>query len=457
MNAIADIPMIHVAVIGSGPSGFYAAQALLESAPLIQVDMFERLPVPFGLVRHGVAPDHQKLKEVTLVFQQIAEHPRFSLFANVDIGSTIDLDRLRAHYHAVVVACGASSDRKLCIPGEDLSGVHAASDFVGWYNGHPAFQHLTFDLTQEVAVVVGNGNVALDVSRILAKSVDELRHSDITEQALDALAESRVREIHLVGRRGPAQAQFSTKQLREFGRLETCDPVVHEGDLMLNEASRLELASPERIAAAGNMTILQHFRVIEHTKARRCHLRFSLSPREATGRKRLERIVFDRTVLKGEAFRQQAVPIGETVTIDAGLLFRSVGYRGTPLCGLGFDDGKGIIPNDDGRILSQAGTIEPGLYVTGWIKRGPSGTIGTNRACAFDTVAKLLEDLPVRAVRKSGRSRLLDVMEKTGTMTVGLDEWKRIDLAERARGWVKGKPREKFTSLSDMLTAATAS
>lgn len=454
MTVFADVSLVHVAVIGSGPSGFYAAQALLESDRPIQVDMYERLPVPFGLVRHGVAPDHQKLKEVTNVFQQIAEHPRFSLLANVEIGGSIDLNVLRERYHAVVIACGASSERKLDIPGEDLSGVHAASDFVGWYNGHPAFQHLLFDLSQDTAVVVGNGNVALDVCRILAKSVDELRHSDITEQALDALAENRVREIHLIGRRGPAQAQFTTKELREFGMLEGCDPIVCQSDLALNEASQRELASAERAVAARNMAVLQQFGTTGPTKARQCHFRFGLSPREAQGGERLERIVFDRTALRGDAFRQRALPTGEEITIRAGLLFRSIGYRGTPLPGVGFDADKGIIPNEAGRILGSDGSIEPGLYVTGWIKRGPSGTIGTNRACAFDMVGKLLADLPARAGRKAGQRGLYDSFAQAGTVIIGTEGWTRIDAIERTLGQRKGKPREKFTRITDMLAAA---
>ncbi len=454
MNAIAEIPTIHVAVIGSGPSGFYAAQALLESGQPVQVDMFERLPVPFGLVRHGVAPDHQKLKEVAAVFQEIAQHPRFRFFGNVEIGSAISLDLLRAHYHAVIVACGASAGRRLGIPGEDLPGVHAASDFVAWYNGHPDAQHLSFDLSQEAAVVVGNGNVALDVCRILVKSVDELRHSDITERALDCLAASRVREVHLVGRRGPAQAQFTTRELREFGMLDICAPVVAPQDLVLNPASAEELAHPDRAGAARNMKILQQFGATPPAKDRLCHFRFLLNPRAAEGEGRLQRVVLDRTVLEGDAFGQRAMSSGERVTIEAGLLFRCIGYRGAPLCGLHFDDARGIIPNAGGRVVGAKGDVERGLYVTGWIKRGPSGTIGTNRACAIDTVDRLLEDLSAGPTRKTGRAAVDHRLQ--GLTTVDMAGWARIDQAERTLGQRKGKPREKFTRTADMLATARA-
>jgi ferredoxin/flavodoxin---NADP+ reductase len=446
--------VIHVAIVGSGPSGFYAAEALLEGGLPIQVDMFERLPAPFGLVRYGVAPDHQKLKQVTDVFEQIAEHPRFAFHGNVEIGTDLNLADLRSHYHAVIVCCGAAGDRRLGIPGEDLQGIHGASEFVGWYNGHPDFQHLDFDLSHEALVVVGNGNVALDVCRIFGKTLDELRASDITERALEQLATSRVREIHLVGRRGPAQARFTTKELREFGALADCTPVAATDDLALAATCWRELESPNQAAASRNLKVLRQF-TAPSGQARRCFFRFFLSPREAVGSERLEQVIFDRTRLEGAAFEQRATPTGETVALDAGLLFRSVGYRGAPVAGLPFDSCRGIIPNRNGRIVDAAGRPQPGLYVAGWIKRGPSGTIGANRACAAETAGAIFSDLSAQLRPRPGRNALRGPL--AGRSVVTMDGWRRIDLLERRLGVPKGKPREKLTTSAAMLAAARVS
>jgi ferredoxin--NADP+ reductase len=250
---------LKVAVVGSGPSGFYAAEALVRSGHTVRIDMFERLPAPFGLVRHGVAPDHPKLKEPIRVYDGIARNPQFRFFGNVTVGRDVTVDALRAAYHAVVFCSGAETDRRLGIPGEDLPGSHTATEFVGWYNGHPDYRDRSFDLGQEVAVIIGQGNVAIDVCRILAKTVDELKHTDIAEHALDALAESRIREIHLVGRRGPAQAKFTNKEFRELGELADCDPVVDPADLTLGPESLAELNERSGTVAKRNMEILQGF------------------------------------------------------------------------------------------------------------------------------------------------------------------------------------------------------
>src|SRR5512134_1604614 len=250
---------LRAAVVGSGPSGFYAAEALLKGGAAARVDMIERLPVPFGLVRHGVAPDHPKLKEAILVYDKIARLPNYSLLANVTVGRDVTVAELLACYHAVVFACGAESDRRLGVPGEDLQGSYTATEFVGWYNGHPDYRDRQFDLSREVAVIIGQGNVAIDVCRILAKTVDELKHTDIAEHALEALAESRIREIHLVGRRGPAQAKFTTKEFRELGELTACEPVVDAADLVLNPESLAELEDRAGSTAKKNMEVLQGF------------------------------------------------------------------------------------------------------------------------------------------------------------------------------------------------------
>lgn len=442
----------HVAIVGSGPSGFYAAQALLGAVPDVRVDMFERLPVPYGLVRHGVAPDHQKLKSVTGIFEDISGDPRFCLFGNVEIDRTLALKELRANYHAVIIASGASDNRMLGIPGEELEGVHAASDFVGWYNGHPDYQGLQFDLSQETAVVIGNGNVALDVCRILLKTVDELRSSDITRQALEELEQSKVRNVYLVGRRSPAQAQFTTRELREFGMLDGAAPVVRSEDMVLNAASEEELTLAERAIAARNYRMLQQFAETMTDKPRRCHFRFLLSPRQLQGDGRLEHVLFDRNELAGPALAQSCSPAGDVIRIDAGLLFRAIGYRGTAMEGVAHDALRGTIPNSSGRVISEDGTLDHGLYVTGWIKRGPTGTIGTNVACAAETVESLLQDLPGMTAERNGRFALERALDKQ--RVVDLAGWRRIDALERADGRARGKPREKLTARSSMLRAA---
>ncbi len=444
-------PAVHVAIVGSGPSGFYAAEALLEAGLPVQIDMFEKLPVPFGLVRYGVAPDHQKLKAVVEVFEQIASDPRFAFHGDVEIGNAVSLDDLRANYHAVILAYGSSRDRRLDVPGEDLPGVHSAASFVSWYNGHPDFQHMSFDLTQESVVVVGAGNVALDVCRILAKTVDELCKGDITEPALDALAASRVREITIVARRGPAQARFTTKELREFGSLEGCAPWVDGQDLELGEACRRELESLSHVVANRNLKLLRQFADAPE-RNRRCRFRFFLDPREAQGNGRLERVVFERMRLEGEAFAQRTAPTGETVAIEAGLMFRSVGYRGTPLKGLPFDEAQGVVPNRGGRVIDDGGRPRARLYATGWIKRGPSGVIGSNRACALETVQALVADLDMTIEAKPGRAGLDGSILGRGAIT--MDGWRRIDAAERRLGAPLGKPREKLTTRDAMRAAA---
>lgn len=439
---------LRIAVVGSGPSGFYAAEALLRSGLAVGVDMLERLAAPFGLVRHGVAPDHPKLKEAILVYDRIARMPGFAFFGNVTVGRDIGVDDLRRTHHAIVFACGAEADRRLGIPGEDLPGSHTATEFVGWYNGHPDYRDRVFDLSGEVAVVIGQGNVAADVCRILAKSVDELRHTDIAEHALACLAESRIREIHLVGRRGPAQAKFTPKELRELGELADCVPVVDSADLALNPESEAELADKRNDGSLKNVEILRGFALrTPGSERRRLYFHFLKSPVALLGGGRLEGVELVRNRLEGEPFRQAARPIGQTEVLKCGILFRSIGYGGVPIPGIPFDEQKGIFPNRDGRLVGGDGAPLPGLYATGWIKRGPSGIIGTNRADSVATVQALLDDLPI-----------LDPAEKPGADGLRLESrrvdyagWLRIDAAEVRCGEPKGKPREKFTRIDEML------
>lgn len=451
----------HVAVVGSGPAGFYAAEALLQSDMPIRVDMFERLPVPFGLVRHGVAPDHQKLKAVTALFENIAGHENFQFLGNVAVGRDIELADLQEAYDGVVLATGAASDRKLGVDGEHLTGSVSASEFVGWYNGHPDHRDRTFDLSHPTAVIVGNGNVALDVCRILSKSVDELKSSDICDHALDVLAGSRITDIFLVGRRGPAQMKFTTKELREFGELDLAEPVVDPAELQLNAASSREVEGPAGAGVDRSLKILQTFatRTGGLRRPKRVHFRFLLSPLRVEGDRQVEHVVFDKMRLTGPAFDQRAEPVGEEVSIPAGLLVRSVGYRGTPIPGVPFDANRATIPHKDGRVLDGNDVAVPGLYVAGWIKRGPSGVIGTNRACSVETSEVILSDL--QALRETShsnkgarRDRLLHALRSRSPMPVDFDGWRRIDVLERAVGAARGKPREKLTTIREMIGAA---
>lgn len=444
---------LHVAIVGSGPSGFYAAEALFKSPISVRVDMIERLPIPFGLVRYGVAPDHPKLKQPTLVFDKIAQSPGFTFLGNVAVGRDISLQQLQTTHHAVLFACGAESDRRLGLPNEDLPGSHTATEFVGWYNGHPDYCNRSFDLTSEVAVIIGQGNVAIDVARILCKPVDELRSTDIAEHALDALAGSRVREIHIVGRRGPAQTSFTFKELRELGEIPGCLSRVFPDDLQLHPACLEELEEKRNFNAAKNVEIFQRWAMQDDAAAgKRIRFHFLQSPVAITGAHRLEQLTLERNILMGPAFEQVAKGTGATLELRCGLLFRSIGYRGLPLPGVPFDQGRGVFPNNAGRI----GDV-PGLYAAGWIKRGPSGIIGTNRADAVATVQSLLADLPrLDSRRKSGTAGLYAALAGSDSQVVSYTDWRRIDAEEQRRGIASGKPREKITRVSDMLALAAS-
>jgi NADPH-dependent glutamate synthase beta subunit-like oxidoreductase len=444
---------LRVAIIGSGPSGFYAAEALLQSEHLVEVDVLERLPVPYGLVRHGVAPDHPRLKEVAQTYATIATHPRFSFIGNASFGEHFSIDDLAESYHAVVFATGAAGNRKLGIPGEDLPGVHGASSFVGWYNGHPDFRDLEIDLSGESAVIIGQGNVAIDICRILSKSPDELRHTDIASHALDALSESRIREIHLIGRRGPAQARFTTKELREMGQLTACAPFVDPNDLVLNEECESELSDIRAPTRAKNFEVLRTFAGQQDKKSKTCHFHFFLSPREALGEQKLEELLLETNTLVGPAGRREAVGTGRTVSLKTGLLIRSVGYRGIFLKGIPFDDRNGVIPNMEGRVtIGERSGLS--VYVTGWIKRGPSGIIGTNRADSIATVATLLEDRPTFSIQTRKTGSAFKALLAQRTHTVSFEGWKSIDRLEKEHGSRLGKPREKFTRIPEMLAAS---
>jgi ferredoxin--NADP+ reductase len=443
------LPM-HAAIVGSGPSAFFAAEALLMALPNITVDMFERLPTPYGLVRSGVAPDHPRLKQVTLVFDRIMQSDRFTFLGNVSVGRDLLVPDLRNAYDSVILACGASADRKMGIPGEDLANSHSATEFVGWYNGHPDFRDTAFDLGQEVAVVVGHGNVAADVSRILLQPADQLRRTDIAAHALEVLAASKVREVHLVGRRGPAQARFTTPELRGLGLIPDCSAATYGNQVDISPACAMELADPLSVTALQNV---EFFRGLggANRQSRRLIFHFCLSPERLEGGRRVERLVLRKNKLVGNPFEQTALATDDRMTIDCGLVFSSIGNRGRPLEAVPFDTGRGVVPNRRGRVEDQ-GTLVEGLYVTGWQKRGPTGVIGTNRADSIETVRQVLEDLASPGLKpKQGRDALIASLAGKGVSIVGLKDWLEIDAVERAQGQKAGKPREKLTRVSEML------
>jgi ferredoxin--NADP+ reductase len=431
---------MRVAVVGSGPAGFYAAGALLSADAPVEVDMIERLPTPWGLVRLGVAPDHPKLKTVSRAFERIAEQPGFRFLGNVEVGRDLHHGDLVRLYDAVLYAVGAQTDRRLGIPGEDLPGSWPATEFVAWYNGHPDFQQLDFDLSVERAVVIGVGNVALDVARMLALTHDELAPTDATDASIAAIESSPIREIVVVGRRGPAQAAFTTPELQEMGELAGADVVVDPADL--------EGAEPKDTNSERNLAVLREFAAREpEGKPRRVVFRFFHSPVAILGAERVEGIELVRNELDEN---ERAVPTEERETIACGLVFRSVGYRGVELPGVPFDQASGTISNDGGRV-------GPGVYVAGWIKRGPTGVIGTNKKDATETVEHLLADVAAGRLEPKPATSAAAVdalLAERGIAVVEYVGWTSIDEAERAAGEKSGRPRVKLCSWDELLAAA---
>jgi ferredoxin--NADP+ reductase len=431
---------MRVAVVGSGPAGFYAAGALLSADPPVEVDMIERLPTPWGLVRLGVAPDHPKLKSVSRAFERISDQPGFRFLGNVELGRDLHHEDLARLYDAVIYAVGAQTDRRLGIPGEDLPGSWPATEFVAWYNGHPDFQQLEFDLDVARAVVIGNGNVALDIARMLALTHEELAPTDATDASIEAISDSFIEEIVVVGRRGPAQAAFTAPELQEMGELVGADVIVDPADL--------EDAEPTDTNSERNLALLREFAAREpEGKPSRVVFRFFHSPVAILGDERVEGIELVRNRLDAN---ERAVPTDEHETLDCGLVFRSVGYQGVALPGVPFDERSGTIPNEGGRV-------EPGVYVAGWIKRGPTGVIGTNKKDATETVQLLLEDAAAGRLepRPDASAAAVDaLLAERGARVVEYDGWCAIDEAERAAGEKGGRPRVKFCSWEELLAAA---
>jgi len=452
---------LRVAVVGSGPAGFYCAGHLLTAKDLtVEVDLFDRLPTPFGLVRAGVAPDHPKIKSVTRVYEKTAARPGFRFFGNVEVGGDIAHAELKSHYHAVIYAVGAETDRSLGIDGEDLPGSWAATQFVAWYNAHPDYRDLEFDLSCKRAVVIGNGNVAMDVARMLLLPREELELTDTADHAIDPMADSGIEEVVIVGRRGPAQAAFTNPELRELGELADADVFVDPAEMDLDEHSAHSIEGEGEITPRRNVEILTEYsRRMPSGKRRRVVLRFLRTPVAIHGNGRVEAIELVRNELRhgGDgSLRAHATDAHET--LEAGLVFRSIGYRGVPIEGVPFDEWKGAIPNDEGRILDpHEQHAIAGEYVVGWIKRGPSGVIGTNKRDAQETVDHVLEDLaegrlPEPEHADPGAIEALIAERKPDY--VSFADWQAIDAAEVAAGEPLGRPRVKFTRVQEMLEAA---
>ena len=441
-----------VAVVGSGPAGFYAVGALLAcEEPRFEVDLIERLPTPWGLVRLGVAPDHPNIKAVSRAFEKIARAPGFRFLGNVEVGRDIRHQELVDHYAAVVYAFGAQTDRRLGIPGEDLPGCWPATAFVAWYNGHPDFQGLEFDLSHERAVVIGNGNVALDVARMLALTPEELEPTDTTDAAIEAINAAGVEEILVLGRRGPVQAAWTPVEVGELGELAGADVLVDASDLRLDAASERELeAAPPTVKR--NIEHLRDYAARPPLgKPRAIRLRFLVSPVAVLGDGKVEAI----ELVRNELVDGRAVPTGEREIVPCGVVFRSVGYRGTPLDDVPFDPESCTVPNSGGRVLADGGEPVPGVYCAGWIKRGPTGVIGTNKKDATETVALLLEDARSGMLEHGSDASVVDgLLGARGVRVVTQEGWEAIDLAERSAGEPRGRPRLKLGEWESLLAAA---
>lgn len=452
---------LRVAIVGAGPAGFYAAERLFKETELvIDVDVYDRLPTPFGLVRNGVAPDHQKIKSVTAAFDRIAGNQRFRFFGNVELGRDISVDDLKDYYHQILYSTGAQTDRPLDIPGDDLIGSHPATEFVAWYNGHPDYRDHVFDLTQEYVAVIGVGNVAVDVARILCRTPEELMKTDIADYALEALRNSRVKEVYILGRRGPAQAAFSAPEVKELGELADCDTLVPPEEAELDPLSLASMASADR-AELRKVEIIQELSHREPTgKSKRLTLRFLVSPVELIGDENGH--VKQMKLVHNELYATEAGSLRPRVTdrtemLDVGLVFRSIGYRGVPLPGVPFHESWGVIPNNGGRVIDPS-TKEPlvGQYTAGWIKRGPTGVIGTNKPDAAETVENMLADAreghtlnPTNGTAEASAS----LVNERQPNVVTFADWQRLDALELSRGKELGRPRIKFTRVEDMLAA----
>ena len=452
---------LRVAIIGAGPSGFYTVSNFLKHKDLhVEFDMFDRLPTPFGLVRAGVAPDHQKDKSVQRAYDKSAQSANFHFYGNVEYGRDIHLEDLRRHYHQVMFTSGAPFDRNLGIPGEELAGSHSATEFVAWYNGHPDFAEHQFDLNQESVAVVGVGNVAMDVARILCKTHAELAVTDMADYALDALKNSQVKNVYILGRRGPAQAAFTPPEIKEMGEFEDADVTVPQDEAALDTDSAAALEAGGDKNSQKNVTFIEEYASREISgKSRLLTIRFLVSPTELVGEEgRVTGIkLVKNKLVQGDdgSIRPQATD--EEEIIPVGLVFRSVGYLGQPLPEIPYDERNGTIRNLAGRVAAKDGSPVSGIYTAGWIKRGPTGVIGTNKTCAQETVGCMVEDLAAGQINMpedpsvGGAQKLIDARQPE---SISYPEWLRIDAEETSRGEADGRPRVKFSDIAQMVAIA---
>ncbi len=429
---------INVAVIGSGPSGFYTVEALKKTGQDVRVDLIERLPTPFGLIRGGVAPDHQTTKKVARVYEKTAQADGVGYFGNVEVGRDVSLEELKDMYDAIVLAVGAPRDRKLGIPGEDKTGVFGSADFVGWYNGHPDFTELKPDLSTETVVVIGNGNVAIDAARVLVKTEAEMAETDIAEHAAAAIKASAIKDVYMVGRRGPIEAKFTNVELREMGKLENSVPVVDAG--VLPDSVEGEWSDRDQRLKERNLATMKEFLEIDPAgKEKRVHFSFYAKPVEILGGETVEGIRMERTRVEDG----RSVGTGEFFDIACGLVIPAIGYYSEPFPGVPFDDAKGIVLHEDGRVGD-------GVYAVGWIKRGPTGVIGSNKPDGETAATQILEDISQGS--KPGHEALAALLVERNVRVVDYADWKKIDEAEASSARA-GAPRRKFVTVEDMVKA----
>lgn len=446
-----------VAIVGAGPAGIYAAEALLKRKDSIEgvdlsIDIIEVLSSPYGLVRSGVAPDHFKIKDVSKQFDKILSNEKVSLKGNIQIGRDLSIEELRLYYDAIILAHGTQKDRALGIPGENIQNSYTATSFVGWYNSHPWFFNIDFDLSGGKAVIIGQGNVAIDVARILLKPTKELHETDIGAHAVEALEKSNIKDVYLIGRRGPLQIACTDKELKELGTIDGVQIKVRKEDLKLNEEETKWLEeAPKGIRR--NYEILKEFSEKEDVNANKTlHFRFLLSPVEILGEEQVACLRTIKNTLTGDLNHRKALPTEDSEIMPCEILLRSVGYLGEGINGLPFDKSRGVYPNKHGRVIDN-GIKVPGVYTSGWIKRGPSGVIGTNKADSVETVQSLIEDVPLLIEHpKLDKASLWSSLKEDGIHITDYKDWKTIEQEELRRGEAIGKKSLKFRTQEEMLS-----
>ncbi len=447
---------IRIAIVGSGPAAFYAAEHLQKRLDnRAYIDMFEKLPTPHGLVRTGVAPDHQKIKTVARIYDKVASHPQFRFFGLVEFGKHVKLSDLRRYYHQVIFATGAQTDRKIGIPCEDIPGSHTATEFVAWYNTHLEYTNYKVNLSGEKVVIVGVGNVAVDVARVLSLTKNEMQKTDIADYAMEQIAKSGIKEIFMLGRRGPAQAAFTNPELKELANLKDADLLTRADEIKPDPITLAQLKEKPDSATEKKLELLRDASRRVPSKSKKITIRFLVSPVEIiageNGRVKSVKVVKNR-LYRSENGSLRPKPTDQTEEITADLVFRSVGYRGIALADVPFDEKQGVIPNEKGRILDRAGGVAiTGLYTSGWIKRGPTGVIGTNKRDSGETVNCMVEDIEAGKVFNPDLSSFKSIKQLFKHKSISYNDWLKVDSFEKEEGGKKGKPRDKVTNLNKIL------